>query len=30
MFAAALCFGAGFIVSAIGIYLHSIWITYLG
>jgi MFS family permease len=30
MFAAALCFGAGFIVSAIGVYLHSIWIIYLG
>src|SRR5579864_6127316 len=30
MFTAALCFGAGFIVSAIGVYLHSIWITYLG
>jgi MFS family permease len=30
MFAAALCFGGGFIVSAIGVYLHSLWITYLG
>src|SRR5579864_6859564 len=30
MFTAALCFGAGFIVSAIGVYLHNIWIVYLG
>ncbi|HTZ37914.1 MAG TPA: OFA family MFS transporter [Stellaceae bacterium] len=30
MFTAALCFGSGFIVSAIGVYLHNIWITYLG
>ena len=30
MFTAALCFGGGFIVSAIGIYMHSIGIVYLG
>jgi len=30
MFVAALCFGSGFIVSAIGIHLHQIWILYLG
>jgi len=30
MFTAALCFGSGFIVSAIGVYVHSIWIVYLG
>jgi MFS family permease len=30
MFAAALCFSSGFIVSAIGVYLHNIWIVYLG
>src|SRR5579864_8464885 len=30
MVTAALCFGAGFIVSAIGVYLHNIWIVYLG
>jgi MFS family permease len=30
MFAAALCFGSGFIVSAIGVSIHNIWIVYLG
>jgi MFS family permease len=30
MFAAALCFGCGFGVSAIGVYIHNIWIVYLG
>src|SRR5437588_2827012 len=30
MFTAALCFGSGFIVSAIGVYLHNIWIVYFG
>jgi len=30
MFTAALCFGGGFIVSAIGIHLHQIWLLYLG
>lgn len=27
---AAVCFGGGFIVGAIGIYLHQLWIVYLG
>jgi MFS family permease len=30
MFTSALCFGTGFIVSAVGVYLHNIWIIYLG
>ncbi len=30
MFTAALCFGGGFIVSAIGIHLHQLWLLYLG
>ena len=30
MFTAALCFGGGFVVSALGVYLHNIVITYLG
>src|SRR5580692_9303394 len=30
MFVAALCFGSGFIVSAIGIHYHSLWLLYLG
>ncbi len=30
MFTAALCFGSGFIVSGLGVYLHNIWIVYLG
>src|SRR5580658_4139343 len=30
MFTSALCFGSGFIVSAVGVYLHNIWIVYLG
>jgi MFS family permease len=30
MFVAALCFGGGFFVSAIGIHLHNLWILYLG
>jgi len=30
MFTAALCFGTGFVVSAIGVYTHNIWIVYLG
>src|SRR3984885_11101766 len=30
VFTAALCFGGCFIVSAIGVYLHNIWIVYLG
>jgi MFS family permease len=30
MFVAALCFGTGFIVSAIGIHYHLLWLLYLG
>ena len=30
MFTAALCFGGGFLVSAFGVYLHNLWIVYLG
>ncbi len=30
MFVAALCFGGGFIVSAIGIHYHFLWLLYLG
>jgi MFS family permease len=30
MFVAALCFAGGFMVSAIGIHLHQLWIIYLG
>ncbi|MGI9087421.1 MAG: L-lactate MFS transporter [Chthoniobacterales bacterium] len=30
MFAAALCFGGGFIVSAFGVWWHQLWIVYLG
>jgi MFS family permease len=30
MFVAALLFGGGFIVSAVGIHLHQLWIIYLG
>ena len=30
MFTAALCFGGGFLISAIGIHLHQLWIIYLG
>jgi MFS family permease len=30
MFAAACCFGAGFLVSAVGIHLHQIMLLYLG
>src|ERR1700726_344766 len=30
MFTSALCFGSGFIVSAIGIHFHEIWLLYLG
>lgn len=30
MFTAALCFGGGFLISAVGIRLHDIWIIYLG
>ncbi|GGP26252.1 MFS transporter [Silvimonas amylolytica] len=30
MFASALCFGGGFLVSALGIYLQQLWMLYLG
>jgi MFS family permease len=30
MFTAALCFAGGFLVSAVGIHLHQIWLLYLG
>jgi MFS family permease len=30
MFVSALCFSSGFFVSALGVYLHQIWIVYLG
>jgi MFS family permease len=30
MFTAALCFGGGFLVSALGVYIHNLWVIYLG
>jgi MFS family permease len=30
MFMAASCFGGGFLVAAAGVYIHSIWVVYLG
>src|SRR5271168_4452956 len=30
MFAAACCFGGGFLLSALGVYLHQIWLLYVG
>ncbi len=30
MFAAAACFGGGFLVSAVGVWLHQVWLLYLG
>ena len=30
MFTAACCFGGGFILSAIGVYTHQVWLLYLG
>jgi MFS family permease len=30
MFTAGLCFGGGFLVSALGVYLHNLWIVFLG
>ena len=30
MFAAALCFGGGFLVSAFGTWIHQLWLIYLG
>jgi MFS family permease len=30
MFTAAVCFGGGFLISAVGIHLHEIWLLYAG
>jgi len=30
MFTAALCFGGGFIVAAVGLHFHALWMLYLG
>jgi MFS family permease len=30
MFTAALCFSSGFILSAIGVYVHNLWLIYIG
>ena len=30
MFAAAVCFGGGFLVSALGVWAHQVWLLYLG
>ena len=30
IFTAALCFGGGFLVAAVGVYLHQLWVLYLG
>jgi len=30
MFTAACCFGGGFLVSALGVWMHQIWLLYLG
>lgn len=30
MFTSAICFSSGFVVAALGVYLHNIWIVYLG
>src|ERR1700723_2290511 len=30
MFTAALCWAGGFLVSAVGVYAHNIWLIYLG
>jgi MFS family permease len=30
MFVAALCFGGGFLVSAVGVHLHQLWLLFLG
>lgn len=30
MFASAVCFSSGFFVSSLGVYLHNIWLVYLG
>jgi MFS family permease len=30
MFAAALCWAGGFLISAIGVYFHNLWVVYFG
>jgi MFS family permease len=30
MFAAAVCFSGGFLISAVGVWLHQIWLLYMG
>ncbi|HZK81167.1 MAG TPA: OFA family MFS transporter [Humisphaera sp.] len=30
MFAAALCWAGGFLLSAVGVYIHNLWVIYLG
>src|SRR5574340_458747 len=30
MFAAALCFSGGFLISAVGVWVHQLWLIYLG
>jgi MFS family permease len=30
MFTAAFCWGGGFVISAIGVYVHNIWVVYFG
>jgi len=30
MFTAALCWGGGFVIAAIGVYIHNIWVIYFG
>jgi MFS family permease len=30
MFTSACCFGGGFLISALGVYLHNIWVVYFG
>ena len=30
MFTAGLCWGGGFLVSALGVYVHNLWLVYLG
>jgi MFS family permease len=30
MFTAGLCWGGGFLVAALGVYIHNLWIVYLG
>src|SRR6516162_6257538 len=30
MFTAAMCWAGGFIISAIGVYVHTLWLIYIG